>query len=208
MIRGTIVKFDPATGNVTAPVAATDCNGILVDDTNATTTAMPCEVYVSGKFKADRITWPGALAHALCTDSLRSHSMLIESVMYIDGTMIKSSPTAEQEKKASQVVDENRARLDKEPKPEPWVAPEGPGDAESAWAHLSEEDRKKDLDYQRQLTEPPKQELKPAGAAYDKSGVPLPPAHKANHEPAHKPDHEKQAEHHAKPEHKTGEHTK
>ena len=69
--RGAIVKWDPATGLITAPVAATDCNAIVVNDVDATSATQAAAVYVGGKFKADAVIWPGALSHALVTENLR-----------------------------------------------------------------------------------------------------------------------------------------
>jgi len=120
--RGTIVNVVPATGVITLPVLATDCNGILVDDVDATSATVPAGVYLSGKFKADAITWP-ALGHAAVSDALRDFGILIESVVFTDGITVKSVPTEAQAQGAQAVVEFNReggaARGAKAPEPPP-----------------------------------------------------------------------------------------
>src|SRR5215471_7725736 len=93
LVRGTIVNVDPATGAITVPTTVAGCNAILVNDVDSTSATVPAEVYMSGKFKADALTWPGALSHALVSDQLRDYGILIEAVMYTDGTIVKSFPT-------------------------------------------------------------------------------------------------------------------
>lgn len=94
LTRGTILKIDPATGNITVPVAAADCNCILVNDIDATSTTVAATVYVSGKVKADALVWPGALGHGVVTDALRDFGILVESVVYTDGTLIRSAESS------------------------------------------------------------------------------------------------------------------
>jgi hypothetical protein len=96
LVRGQIMHIDPVTGALTAPVVATDCNCIVAQGFDATATAGSVLVYLSGKFKADAVTWPGVLAKGTVTDALRDYMILIESVMYTDGTMVEPHLTEEQ----------------------------------------------------------------------------------------------------------------
>jgi len=106
--RGTIVKCDPATGAITLPAAAADCNGVLADDVDATAATVPALVYLSGKMKADAIIWPAALGHAVVSDALRDFGILIESVVFTDGITVRSVPTETQAQAAQNVVEYNR----------------------------------------------------------------------------------------------------
>jgi len=121
--RGTILKIVPATGVITVPVAAADCNCVLADDVDATSATVGALVYLSGKMKADAITWPGALAHADVTEALRDFGILLESVVFTDGVTVKSVPTAAQAQGAQAVVEFNReggaAKGAKAPEPPP-----------------------------------------------------------------------------------------
>ena len=89
--RGTILKIDPLTGHITKPVAAVDCNCVLVNDIDATAADAAAIVYTSGKVKADALTWP-ALPVGAVTDALRDYGILVESVMQVNGTMAENAP--------------------------------------------------------------------------------------------------------------------
>lgn len=141
--RGTILKIDPATGAITVPAAAADCNCVLVDDTDATSATAGATVYLSGKMKADAIIWPAALGHAVVADALRDFGILIESVVFTDGTLVKSVPTEAAAQNAQAVVDHNREELEAakratEPPPD-GAKPE----VDSPWAYLTPEEREK-----------------------------------------------------------------
>ncbi len=148
--RGTILKYDPATGLITIPAATTDCNAILANDIDATSAAASALIYVGGKFKADAIIWPGALSHALCTESLRMHDMQIESVVFTDGTLVKAQSLDTEGQAAQQVVEFNKTGS-----PEAAAsirAAEGEKlSIDSPWAYLTAEEREK----QPQLAEVP-----------------------------------------------------
>lgn len=147
--RGTILKYDPATGLITIPAATTDCNAILVNDIDATAAAAAALIYVGGKFKADAIIWPGALSHALCTESLRMHDIQIESVVFTDGTLVKAQSLDSEAQAAQQVVEFNKGQEDAarsagrgrgakegaEPPAKPTM--------DSPWAYLTAEEREK-----------------------------------------------------------------
>jgi hypothetical protein len=136
--RGAILKYDPATGLVSAPVVETDCNCILAGDIDATSAAAACVIYVGGKFKADAVIWPGALNHALITESLRQHDMQIESVVFTDGSLVKSTPTEAEAQEAIRTVEENRG---KEAKAAAAVETEKLPPSDSPWAYLTPEER-------------------------------------------------------------------
>jgi hypothetical protein len=108
--RGTIVKYDPATGNITIPVTVTDCNAILSNDYDSTAGAVPANVYMTGKFKANAIVWPGALGHGVVTDQLRDYGIYIESVVDTPGTLVKTTDEPP--------VRENTIRTGEPPPPE------------------------------------------------------------------------------------------
>jgi hypothetical protein len=145
LVRGTIVKWDPATGNVTIPAVVADCNGILSNDIDATSATVGCNVYITGSFKADAITWPGALSHALVTDQLRAWSIYIQSVVYTDGTLVRSAPTAIEEAEARKHIEHNKALEAKAEKAAKEAEKEGdkeqPKPADSAWAYLTSDER-------------------------------------------------------------------
>jgi hypothetical protein len=77
--RGQIVHIDPATGVVTPGDSAP--NGIVSENADATLTTSMVLVYLSGKFKADQIIWPGTGNRNALTDQLRDWGILIESVI-------------------------------------------------------------------------------------------------------------------------------
>jgi hypothetical protein len=188
LVRGTIVKCDPATGAITVPVVVADCNGILANDYDATSATVPANVYLTGKFKADAITWPGALSHALVSDQLRDYGMYIESVAFTDGTMVKSVPTEAEQARAKKEVEENRAAAEKAAKEAEKAAKEGvtkegePPPADSAWAYLTPEERA----LHPELANPPV-ETKPAeeGGNEGKAQPPVREPHRG--EPPHSP---------------------
>ena len=121
--RGTILKMVPATGVITIPVAAADCNCVLAEDVDATAATVPALVYLNGKMKADALTWPGALSHADVSEALRDFGIVIESVVFTDGVTVKSVPTEAQAQAAQNVVEYNRdggaAKGAKAPEPPP-----------------------------------------------------------------------------------------
>src|SRR5215471_18652299 len=133
--RGTIVNCDPATGAITIPATVATCNGILADDTDATSATVPANVYLTGKFKADAITWPGALSHALVSDQLRDYGIFIESVMYTDGTIVKSAPSKAEEDEAKKQIEKNKAEAEKAAKATDEPAKEGPKPSDSPSAY-------------------------------------------------------------------------
>jgi hypothetical protein len=141
--RGAILKIDPATGVTTVPVAVADCNCILAEDVDATAATVGALVYVSGKFKADAIIWPGALGHGAVTDQLRDYSILIESVVFTDGTLVKSVPLEAEAEAAQAVVEHNRAEL--EAAKSGVAAPQEAAkvQVDSPWAYLTAEEREK-----------------------------------------------------------------
>jgi hypothetical protein len=143
--RGAILKIDPTTSAITAPVAATDCNCILVNDIDATSATVPATVYVGGKFKADAVIWPGALSHSAVSDNLRNFDIQIESVIYVDGTLVKSAPTQEEQKNAEAVVAANVAAASTTTTtttPAPGQTAAGPSD--SPWAYLTGDQKASD----------------------------------------------------------------
>jgi len=142
-LRGAILKFDPATGNVTVPAVETDCNCILAISANATAADVPCLVYVGGKFKADAVIWPGALNHALITDALRKVDMQLESVVFTDGSLVKTVPTQAEAEGAKKVIEENLAAEKAEKKTAEEAAAAIPP-RDSPWAYLSVEQMQKD----------------------------------------------------------------
>ena len=181
--RGAIVKWDPATGLITAAVAATDCNAIVVNDVDATSATQASQVYVSGKFKADAVIWPGALSHALVTENLRLHSMLIESVEFIDGSLVKGAPTASEAAEAQKQVEANRAAAEKAAAAQSLPA-DAPPASDSPWAYLTPEER---------ATQPQLGEVAHHDEADQVEGEQPPegekPPNKPAHQPAHQPGH-------------------
>jgi hypothetical protein len=141
--RGTILKIDPATGNITVPVAASDCNCILVNDLDATLAAQAATVYVSGKFKADAIIWPGALGHGVVTDALRNYTILLESVVYTDGTLVKTMATEQEAAAAQAVVEANRAAEETKAAGAGKAVEGAKPSMDSPWAYLTAEEREK-----------------------------------------------------------------
>ncbi len=141
--RGAILKIDPVTGAITAPTLAADCNCILVDDIDATSATVPATVYLQGKFKADAVIWPGALGHGAVSDALRDFGILIESVLYTDGTVVKSAPTEQEQANAEKTLAANVAAATSTTsttgEPETASAP-----ADSVWGYLTAEQREKD----------------------------------------------------------------
>jgi hypothetical protein len=138
--RGTIVKCDPATGAITLPAAAADCNGVLADDVDATAATVAALVYLSGKMKADAIIWPAALGHAVVSDALRDFGILIESVVFTDGITVKSVPTEAQAQAAQNVVEYNREGGAARGAEAPEIPPEG---IDHPLAYLTPDEREK-----------------------------------------------------------------
>jgi len=150
LVRGTIVNWDPATGAITVPTTVAGCNAILVNDIDSTAATVPAQVYTVGSFKADAITWPGALSHALVTDQLRDYGMLIEAVMYTDGSIVKSAPSQAEEDAAKKRIEENKAAIEKAEKAAKETKEESkdePKPSDSPWAHLTPDDREKHPEY-------------------------------------------------------------
>jgi hypothetical protein len=146
--RGTICKIVPATGVITVGATAAEANCILVNDVDATSATVAAQVYLTGRFKADAVIWPGALAHADVTDALRNYGIILESVVFTDGTLVKSLPKGGESAGAQAIVESNRtdeaarsAGRGKGAK----AAPEAPADVsiDSPWAYLTAEEREK-----------------------------------------------------------------
>lgn len=139
LYRGQIVKVVVATGVTTVPATAAECNAVLAENVDATAATVPALLYMSGKMKADAVIWPGALAHADVADALRNYGILLESVLFRDGLMVKSAPTAQQTEAAQQRIEENQEEIEgrsgETPEPEEITI------AESSWGHLTAEQR-------------------------------------------------------------------
>jgi hypothetical protein len=170
--RGAILKIDPATGVTTVPVAVADCNCILAEDVDATAATVGALLYVSGKFKADAVVWPGALGHGAVTDQLRDYGILLESVVFTDGTLVKSAPLEAEAAAAQRVVEQNRAELEETKNAGKRgmgkATPEGTGEikvqVDSPWAYLTAEEREKNPELAAvPTTEELKEQLPPAG---------------------------------------------
>jgi hypothetical protein len=169
--RGTILKYDPATGLITIPAATTDCNAILVNDIDATSAAASALIYVGGKFKADAIIWPGALSHALCTESLRMHDIQIESVVFTDGTLVKAQSLDSEGQAAQQVVEFNKSEEEAARSGAPGkAAAEQKPSMDSPWAYLTAEEREKNPEF---AEVPTAKELGEAVGAGEGSGTPV-----------------------------------
>ena len=152
LVRGTIVNWDPATGAITVPSTVAGCNAILVNDIDSTAATVPAEVYTTGSFKADAVTWPGALSHALVTDQLRDYGIYLQSVIYTDGTLVKSAPTKAEEDTARKHLEENKAAAEKAAKAakEETKAEEAKA-SDSIYPYLTPDEREK----QPELANPP-----------------------------------------------------
>jgi hypothetical protein len=111
----------------------------MVNDIDATSAAAAALVYVSGKMKADAIIWPAALGHGVVSDALRDFGILIESVVYTDGTLVKSGPLAQEAQAAQNVVEYNREGG----AAKGLAAPELPESIDSPYAYLTAEEREK-----------------------------------------------------------------
>jgi len=86
--RGTVVHIDPLTGAVTPGDTAP--NALVAENADATLTSAVCLVYLSGKFKADQIIWPGTGNRQTLTDQLRDFGILLESVITPGGYSTQS----------------------------------------------------------------------------------------------------------------------
>jgi hypothetical protein len=140
--RGQVCKIVPATGVITIGATAAEANCVLSNDVDATSATVAAEVYLSGKMKADAIVWPGALSHADVTDALRNYGILIESVVFTDGTLVKSVPTVAEQSAGEAVVEKNREEETAVKEGEAAAPPKISVD--SPWAYLSAEEREKD----------------------------------------------------------------
>lgn len=96
--RGTIVAIDPATGAIAAATAATG-NAIMAQDVDASGGAQTGLVYMTGKFKADAITWPSG-SKGTIADNLRKCGIVIEAVVGTDGLTVKTQAAEGDEEKA------------------------------------------------------------------------------------------------------------
>lgn len=177
--RGQVVKMTVA-GVITVPATAVECNAVIAENIDATSATVDCLVYVSGKMKADAIIWPGALPHADVTEALRDVGILIESVLFRDGLMVKGLPLADEEAAAKARIAANR---------DAGKAPEGEkpdlaqGVAESAWGHLPAEDRTADKEYliapliegEEEDKDKPKAASQPVHTQAKPASPPLPP---------------------------------
>ena len=187
--RGTILKIVFATGVITVPVAAADCNCILVDDIDATSATVPATVYVGGKFKADAIIWPGVLNHGDCTDALRNYDIQIESVVFTDGSLVKSSPTEAEAAEARKNLDRVR-ELAKEAKAAEEEKKDQPPPSDSPWAYMTDEEREKDADLSRRA-------MVQARTDFDQEHA-SEPEHPAQKPPQEPPKKQEPPEHHRK----------
>ena len=137
--RGQILNITPATGAVIPAVlgsAAPNC--ILAENADATGGSVPVLVYLTGRFKADQVAWPAAGAHADVTDVLRDCGIILESVLYKDGTIVKSVPTEQDASEAKAVLEANRQRAQAKPAEAPEVRV---GVTDSPWAYMTPEER-------------------------------------------------------------------
>lgn len=168
--RGAVLKCDPATGVITVPAAASDCNCILSNDIDATAATVAAVVYLGGKFKADAIIWPGALGHGVVSDALRNYGIFIESVVFTDGTLVKSLPTSQETANAQAVVESNRAAEEEAAKANAGVKEDGDPtkkpSVDSPWAYLTPEEREKNPE----LAAPPT--IQEIGDAVEGAGTP------------------------------------
>jgi len=160
LVRGTIVNWDPATSAITVPTTVAGCNAILVNDIDATAAIANAEVYTTGSFKADAITWPGALSHALVTDQLRDYGIYLQSVIYTDGTLVKSAPTQAEEDTARKHLEENKAAAEKAAKAvKEQVKEEEAKASDSIYPYLTPDEREK----HPELANPPVESENPSG---------------------------------------------
>jgi len=138
LTRGTIGVFAPATGIVTNTVGPYNC--VVAENCDGTVAPVACLVYVSGKMKADALIWPAGQAHAITADQLRDYGILVESVLYVDGTVVKSAATPAEEAEAKRRIEYNRKHAGQPPEGE---KPDLTGAAtDSAWGYLTEEERR------------------------------------------------------------------
>lgn len=173
--RGEIMKMDPATGALTVPVAAVDCNCVLANDVDATSVTAAATVYVSGKMKADAIIWPGALGHGLVSDALRDYGILIESVVYTDGTLVKAGPLQQEAQAAQTVVEHNRSELEALKAAPPAAPATEPITVDSPWAYLTAEEREKTPELAQMPTAQELSGAVPPGTLPDVPGVTITP---------------------------------
>ena len=143
--RGTICKIVPATGVITIGATAAEANCILVNDVDATAATVAAQVYLTGRFKADAVIWPGALAHADVADALRNYGIILESVVFTDGTLVKAMATEAEGQAAQQVVESNRAEEEAARNAAKTATEEPPAkvSVDSPWAYLTAEEREK-----------------------------------------------------------------
>ena len=135
---GQILSITPATGAlVPAVIGSAAPNCVLAEYADATGGSVQALVYLTGRMKADQIIWPAAGSHADHTDLLRDVGIYLESVLYKDGTIVKSVPTAEDEAHAKKQLDEARKRWE-EPKE---IEAEKITITDSPWAYMTEEER-------------------------------------------------------------------
>jgi len=142
--RGTICKIVAATGVITVGATAAEANCVLVDDIDATTATVQADVYLTGRMKADAVTWPGALSHADVTDALRDVGIYLESVMITDGSLAKSLPTGEEQKEAIANLEKARAAA-KEAKAEA-EAQEKQKPSDAPFQYLTPDEREQSAD--------------------------------------------------------------
>lgn len=137
--RGTIVDLDVATGAVILGTLA-GCNAVVAENADATSATVEVLLYTSGKMKADAITWPLVGSHAAVTDRLRDYGILIESVLFRDGLIVKTAPTAAEEEAARARIETNRERLEDKDADAPEEEP-AKTVADSSWGYLTPEER-------------------------------------------------------------------
>jgi len=186
--RGQIVKWAPDTKAVTMPAAATDANAIVVDDIDCTAAATGL-VYTAGIFSAAAVLWPGVLNHGLVTDALRDYGIFLQSVVFTDGTLVRSATTEAEAAEAQKKLDKARADQKAEAEEAAKAAagksddPDKPKPSDSAWAYMTAEEREKNPALLEAADTPPPKPTETGATATTQqhSGPATLPTHKPTH---------------------------
>ena len=141
--RGTICNIVPSTGVITVPSTLAGCNCVMMDDIDSTAATVSAMVLLSGKVKADALTWPGALAHGDVSDYLRDYGILVEAVMGIPGSIVKSTPTEAEAAEAKKRLEAAREALKKSLEPPKPEEEEKLPPADSILGYLTPEEQEK-----------------------------------------------------------------
>lgn len=155
--RGQIVHFDPPTGNITTAVLGTAApNAIVAENCDATAATVSCLVYVSGKFKADAVLWPPTGGHADISDVLRDYGILLESVLYTDGTYVKATPDEAAAKQAQERLEAARQRVKEAADQQKQAQPPDQTDqlTDSVWAYMTQQEREQQPNLDEPVIEP------------------------------------------------------